>query len=233
MTLNNPLISRSGLWPVLVMLASLASAKGPTDGQLFKEYMESAAKGDGEAIYSVGFCYWHGIGVAKNPVEAYAYWNLRGMSERVDARHALQVLEEEKEITPEIRARGQQRAAELQKKLDAAAGPGGPPSVKCLTHEERFAEYMALVEHGDMGYLYSVGLCYAEGLGVKKDLAEAYAYWNLRGTAGKQDIRWGLQLLGKEMSPEEKRSGRARVSVLQKEIDDKVRVYRDSHKAAR
>lgn len=130
MTLNNPLIRRSGLWPVLVMLASLASAKGPTDGQLFKEYMESAAKGDGDAIYSVGFCYWHGIGVAKNPVEAYAYWNLRG-------------------------------------------------------------------------------------------------------TAGKQDIRWGLQLLGKEMSPEEKRSGRARVSVLQKEIDDKVRAYKDSHKAAR
>lgn len=105
MILNNPLIRRSGLWPVLVMLASLASAKGPTDGQLFKEYMESAAKGDGDAIYSVGFCYWHGIGVAKNPVEAYAYWNLRGMSERVDARYALQVLEEEKEVTPEIRAR--------------------------------------------------------------------------------------------------------------------------------
>jgi TPR repeat protein len=222
------------LWLVLLTSFSSADAKGLTDQQAFEDYLKRAEKGDGGAIYSLGLCYWYGRGVAKDPVEAYAYWNLRGMSDRVDARYVLQSLEAEKEITPEIRARGRLRTTELQEKLDAKAGPGGPPSVQPLTYEQLFADYMGMVEQGNMGYLYSVGLCYAEGLGVKKDLAEAYAYWSLRSMSGRQDAqdaRRGLYLLGQEISPEDKRRGQQRLSTLQKEIEDKVRAYKNSLKS--
>ncbi len=219
------------LWLVLLASFLSAEAKGLTDQQAFESYLKQAEKGDGGAIYSLGFCYWYGRGVAKDPVEAYAYWNLRGMSDRVDARYALWALEAEKEITPEIRARGRLRTTELQEKLDAKAGPGGAPSVHRLTYEQLFADYMGMVEQGNMGYLYNVGLCYAEGLGVKKDLAEAYAYWSLRSMSGKQDARGGLSLLEQEISPEDKRRGQQRLSALQKEIDDKVKAHKDSLKS--
>jgi hypothetical protein len=54
--------------------------------------------------------------VAKDWVEAYAYWSLAGRTDE-DARKMLAALE--KILSPRDRLRGQQRTKELQKEIEA------------------------------------------------------------------------------------------------------------------
>jgi TPR repeat protein len=67
-----------------------------------------------EAQHNLGECYRTGFGLAEDQVEAYAFWNLAGASyER--SRADLAILE--RGMSPEARARGQQRTKELQKEI--------------------------------------------------------------------------------------------------------------------
>jgi hypothetical protein len=53
--------------------------------------------------------------LAKDEIEAYAYWNLAGITEEL-ARKNLAILE--KEMSPDARLLGQQRTKQLQKEID-------------------------------------------------------------------------------------------------------------------
>ena len=55
-------------------------------------------------------------GVLKDEIEAYAYYNLAGITYE-KARNNLTTLE--KKLSPEARLRGQQRTKELQKEIEA------------------------------------------------------------------------------------------------------------------
>ena len=77
---------------------------------------KSANLGYVDAQFRLGFCYANGLGVEKNMVEAYAYFKLAGITDEV-ARNNLAILE--KGLSPVARIRGQQRAKEMQKEIEA------------------------------------------------------------------------------------------------------------------
>ena len=105
------------LLAVLALLPSSASAgMTPEEVKAFDRRKALAVIGDAESQYNLGICYFKGEGVAKDEIEAYAYYNLAGITDE-DARKNLAVLE--KKLSPEARLRGQQRTKELQKEIEA------------------------------------------------------------------------------------------------------------------
>ncbi len=80
----------------------------------------AAAQGNAEALDRLGRCHYFGEGVAKDEVEAYAHYCLAGEG----AQRIFAMLESR--MSPDVRLRGQQRAKELQKEIEAKrAGRGG------------------------------------------------------------------------------------------------------------
>ena len=82
-----------------------------------KWYRKAAEQGSSHAQYTLGLCYASGIGlVAQDEVDAYAYWDLAGITNEF-ARNHLAVLE--KQMTADQIAAGQERSKELQKAIEA------------------------------------------------------------------------------------------------------------------
>ena len=81
-----------------------------------KWYRKAADQGYYLAQNMLGVCYTHGKGVAKDEVEAYAYYNLAGITAEA-ARKNLTFLDIG--MSPDARIRGQQRAKELKKEIEA------------------------------------------------------------------------------------------------------------------
>ena len=78
-------------------------------------FRKSADQGYVEALLGLGNCYSSGEGVAKDSVEAYAYWNI--VSEVDECGRANRDMLAK--YKPEIVARGEQRTIELLKEYDA------------------------------------------------------------------------------------------------------------------
>ena len=77
---------------------------------------KAAEQGNAYAQFHLGDLFFSGDGVTKDEVEAYAYWKLSGKTD-YDARRKLAGLE--KSMPPDALSRGQQRAGELQKEIEA------------------------------------------------------------------------------------------------------------------
>jgi hypothetical protein len=77
---------------------------------------KAADQGDARAQSNLAVCYIKGLGVEKDYFEAYAYFNLASSTDE-DARNNRGMME--KGMSPEARVRGQQRAKELQKEIEA------------------------------------------------------------------------------------------------------------------
>ena len=76
---------------------------------------KAADQGYVEALFTLGNCYSSGEGVAKDNVEAYAYWNI--VSEVDDCGRANR--DNLAKYRPEIVASGEERTKELLKEYDA------------------------------------------------------------------------------------------------------------------
>ncbi len=81
-----------------------------------KWYRKAADQGRTDAQINLGVCYWFGEGVAKDMVEAYAYFITASIKDK-QARHNRDTLR--KELSSSAVFRGNQRAKELQKEIDA------------------------------------------------------------------------------------------------------------------
>ncbi len=109
---------------VLTLLPSVASeGKRLSDMRYFRQHKSFVEEGDRLSTYTVGLCYCGGIGVARDSVEAYAYWSLRETRDQEEARWARYLLE--KEISPETKRLGEVRARTLQQELDAKVASYG------------------------------------------------------------------------------------------------------------
>ena len=105
------------LLTVLALLPSSASAgMTPEEVKTFQVTKADAEKGTASAQFALGLLYDMGKGVAKDEIEAYAYWSLARTTNE-DARKNLAILE--KGMSPDARIRGQQRTKELQKVIEA------------------------------------------------------------------------------------------------------------------
>ena len=86
------------------------------DVQAVSWYRKAAEQGYAEAQYMLGACYYSGRGVAKDEVETFAYYSLAGITIGL-ARTSRAFLAEG--MSPDARIRGQQRAIELGKEIEA------------------------------------------------------------------------------------------------------------------
>ena len=176
-----------------------------------KLFREAADQGDAEAQAKLGYAYYHGSGVVKDEIEAYAYLNLVRMTDENVSRN-LAILE--KDMSPDQIAAGQKRTKELQKEIAAKLAAK-------YAEFEAFEGCKAKAEKGDRVAQFSLGVCYYDGTGVVKDPVEAYAYWNLAGTT-EEDACKNLAILEKKLSPEARLQGQQRTKELQKEIEAKI-----------
>lgn len=76
-------MKRTHLLATLAMLL-IASAM---QAQTINDYMALAQKGDPEAMYQVGYCYWKGIGVAPDADEADKWMEKAAKKGHLDAMH--------------------------------------------------------------------------------------------------------------------------------------------------
>jgi hypothetical protein len=89
-------------------------AKDPVEA--VKWYRRAADQGDADAQFNMGASYETGEGVAMDMTEAYAFFNLAGVTNEL-ARKKRDILE--KKLSSDAVLRGQQRAKELQKEIEA------------------------------------------------------------------------------------------------------------------
>jgi len=81
-----------------------------------KWYRKAAEQGNVDAQLNLGICYYRGEGVLRDHVEAYAYYNIAGITTEL-GRSKLNFLEQE--ISPIQVEAGQKRSKELQKEIEA------------------------------------------------------------------------------------------------------------------
>ena len=200
---------------VLALLPSVTSAgMTPLEVREFNSHMALIKTGQAGELYNVGCCYADGVGVAKDEIEAYAYWSLRGVSGRDDAKYGLYVLRHE--LSPADILRGERRTKSLQAEVDALVAAGksdkddgsseSPPDV-------RSHYYAAAIRCLD-----------------RKDYVETVAYLSLRGMDDRYDATYALSILKNEISPEVISKGQQRARELQKELDSKSSASKSSRK---
>jgi len=81
-----------------------------------KWYRQAADQGNADGQRALGYCYQDGIGVAKDEIETFAYWSLAGA---MDAEARGRLADLKRKMTPAALSRGEQRAKELQKEIEA------------------------------------------------------------------------------------------------------------------
>lgn len=73
--------------------------------------------------------------------------------------------------------------------------------------EAAYREYRALAEVGYGRYLRQIAQMHAEGLGVKQDLVEAYAWYSLATSEGDLNGKKQLQILVHKMAQKQRSDG--------------------------
>jgi TPR repeat protein len=86
------------------------------EAEAVKWFRKAAEQGFSFAQINLGHCYANGEGVAKDEVEAYAYWNLAAASNGM-ARGNIASLE--RKLSRDEIAAGQRRSKEIQKVIAA------------------------------------------------------------------------------------------------------------------
>lgn len=109
----------AALWFAACMGLQCAPAQiGDDAHKIFLEAKAKAEKGDAMEQSYLGDCYANGLGVEKDYVEAYAWWNL-GAKTGQDAAKARDELV--KRMSPKKVADAQKRTKELRAIIDAKA----------------------------------------------------------------------------------------------------------------
>jgi hypothetical protein len=100
----------------IILCVISVSAFAQVTPEQFKEWEVQANQGNAKAQFNLGYCYDNGEGVLKDTVEAYACYNLAGITLQV-ARENRDTLA--KEMTTEQINTGQKRSKELQAEIEA------------------------------------------------------------------------------------------------------------------
>ena len=69
---------------------------------------------------------------------------------------------------------------------------------------ESLDETRKKAESGDAAAQYNLGLMYANGEGVPKDLVQAHMWWNIAGAKGHEDAKTNLAIAEKQMTDSQK-----------------------------
>ena len=227
MTIRMPLIARPWLIAVLFGLLALSPAHAgmtPQEVIWFKDAKAWAEKGEAEGQSNLGICYFKGEGVAKDFVQAAAWFRKAADQGFAPAQTLLGhayfngegVQQDQSQAVSWYRKAAEQGLAEAQYNLGSHYADGEGVT-KDIVQAVKW--YRKASEQGYVMAQYSLGDCYAEGKGVAKDQIEAYAYWN-QGTV--EYARKKLAALEKQMTPEQIAAGKKRTKELKRELEDKI-----------
>ena len=156
-------------------------------------YRKSAEQGFAKAQLNLGYCYQSGDGVAKDMVAAYALWSLAGLTNE-DASHNLSILR--KMLSRDEIAAGDKRSTELQREIElkkAAKVPQAQIEPKDA-EVKAFNDFKAKAEKSDRKAQYKLGVCYAHGEGVAKDLMQAVFWYRKAADQGLALAQYNLGL---------------------------------------
>ena len=221
------LIARSWIVVALLSLLALSPAHAgmtPQEVEVFKDAKAWAEKGEAEGQLNLGICYTKGEGVAKDDVEAVAWFRKAAAQGFAPAQTILGhryfggegVPKDQALAVTWYRKAAEQGNASAQMSLGECYG-GGKGVEKDFVQAVKW--YRKASEQGYVLAQYYLGGFYANGEGVAKDLIEAYAYWN-EGTV--EYSRRKLAALEKQMTPEQIAAGKKRTKELKRELEDKI-----------
>jgi len=221
------LIARPWLIAVLFGLLAVSPAHAgmtPKEMIWFKDFSVTAEKGEAEGQFGLGICYTRGHGVAKDDVQAAAWFRKAADQGFASAQTLLGhcyfggegVPKDQALAVTWYRKAAEQGNASAQMSLGECYG-GGKGVEKDFVQAVKW--YRKASEQGYVLAQYYLGGFYANGEGVAKDLIEAYAYWN-EGTV--EYSRRKLAALEKQMTPEQIAAGKKRTKELKRELEDKI-----------
>ena len=228
MTIPMTLTARPWLIAVaLLSLLALSPAHAgmtPQEVEVFKDAKAWAEKGEAEGQLNLGICYTKGEGVAKDDVEAVAWFRKAAAQGFAPAQTLLGncyfggegVPKDQALAVTWYRKAAEQGNASAQMSLGECYG-GGKGVEKDFVQAVNW--YRKASEQGYVLAQYNLGGCYANGEGVAKDQIEAYAYWN-QGTV--EYARKKLAALEKQMTAEQIAAGKKRTKELKRELEDKI-----------
>lgn len=146
-------------------------------GQTANDYREAAGRGNADAQYNYGRCYYEGLGVPRDCKQA-VYWLTKSAEQgNTDAEyllaechyHYVDVQDEEKSLSLYQRAAAKGHP-EAQLKLGILYNEG-------YTINQDFSQaafwYSKAAEQGNSAAQYKLSCCYYYGIGVKRDVKKA------------------------------------------------------------
>jgi TPR repeat protein len=216
-------------WLIAVLLSLLAmspahAGMAPWEVKWFKDAKAWAEKGEAAGQDSLGVCYARGHGVAKDDVQAAAWFRKAADQGFAPAQELLGNCYLDGEGVP----KDQEQAVSWYRKAAEQGQAGAQYTLgECYANgrgvAKDFVQAVKWWRHAsEQGYVladYNLGGCYANGEGVAKDQIEAYAYWN-QGTV--EYSRRKLAALEKQMTPEQIAAGKKRTKELKRELEDKI-----------
>ena len=208
----------------MLALSPVHAGMTPQEVSWFKDAKEWAEKGEAEGQCSLGICYFKGEGVAKDDVQAAAWWRKAALQGNARAQTLLGhayffgegVPQDQGQAVSWYRQAAEQGLAEAQYNLGSHYADGKGVAKDFV---QAVKWYRQASEQGYVLAQFNLGGCYANGVGVAKDQIEAYAYWN-QGTV--EYARKKLAALEKQMTADQIADGQKRTKVLKKEIAAKI-----------
>lgn len=228
--MNYPLRPQVVVAILSLIAACSAVAYAGTSPQEMKEFQEqkiAAEAGIPHSQYRLGLCYERGIGVAKDPVQAVAWYRKSAEQGDVDGRAAMAQIcfegpESVRNPTEGVfwyRKSAEQGDSGSQFMLGLAYENGAGVS-KDLVQSAKWLEKSAKQGHATAQQM--LGCNYLLSEGASRNFIEGYAYLLLATMQDDAMARRLLRSVTNRMSADEVAAGQQRCRELQKEIDANI-----------
>ena len=176
-------------WSCNVVMGEKDNTSRSKDEASFQNLLALADKGDADAQYNLGHCYYDGDGVSQNYYEAAKWWRKSAEQGKSESQNNIGMLyiwgrgvkQDLYEATRWLRLAAEQSNATAQKNLgwNYYNGRGVEQNF-----EEAVRWYRKAADQGNANAQLCLGWCYAQGRGVEKDYKEAFRWINKAAEQG-------------------------------------------------
>lgn len=180
--------------PVILNIIGLENAKNENYKDAFICFLSAAQQGYSKAQFNTGVCYEKGRGVSKDKEKALHYYKQAAVGGHKHAQYRYAKLL--------LTTRGQQSLEELNTAIDLleqAAAAGLTKAQICLAsvysqdpvrYGSKSIHYLKMAAaSGDHTALLFLGQCYESGLGVQKNLKQAFDFYKQAAQAGNKQAQ--------------------------------------------
>ncbi|XP_029972630.1 death ligand signal enhancer [Salarias fasciatus] len=180
--------------PVILNIIGLESAKQNNYKDAFACFVSAAQQGYSKAQFNTGVCYEKGRGVSKDKEKALHYYKQAALGGHTHAQYRYAKLL--------LTTRGQQSLEELNtamELLEQAAAADLTKAQLCLAsvysqdpvrYGSKSVHYLKMAAaSGDNTALLLLGQCYESGLGVQKNLKQAFDFYKQAAQAGNKQAQ--------------------------------------------